>query len=79
MSVVVLLPLEQLGVPPPHEGVQIGSGWRSDADQVSGGPDLQAYQGDESPQGLVDLRESAPFRKTTSWVNGAECVGHSPC
>lgn len=55
MCVVVFLPLEQLSVPPLHEGVQIGSGWGSDADQVPGGPDLQAHQGDESPQGLVDL------------------------
>lgn len=58
MCVVVLRPLQQLRVPPPHEGVQVGSGWRRDADQVSVGPDLQAHQGDEGPQRLVDLGES---------------------
>lgn len=58
MCVVVLLPLEQLRVPPLHEGVQVDSGRRRDADQVSVGPDLQAHQGDEGPQRLVDLGES---------------------
>lgn len=57
MCVVVLLPLEQLRVPPLHEGVQVVSGRGGDADQVPVGPDLQAHQGDEGPQRLVDLGE----------------------
>lgn len=79
LRVVVVLPLEQLRVPPPHEGVQVGPGWGSDADQVSGGPDLQAHQGDEGAQGLVDLGQGAAVRKTTSCVNGEDCAADSPC
>lgn len=79
MCVVVLLPLEQLSVPPLHEGSQVSPSWGSDADQVSGRPYLQTHQGDEGSQGLVDLGQGANVREATSSLNSEERVADSPC
>lgn len=66
MSVVVLLPLEQLVVPPPHEGVQAGPRGGGDGDLVPAGPHLRPHQSDEGLQGSVGLQTGGAVSRPTS-------------
>lgn len=71
MGVVVLLSLQQLGVSPLHEPVQVGAGRGGHGDQVPIGPDLQTHQGDEGPQRLVGLGGASQTKREKGNIHSA--------